>query len=250
MFGKLKIAVLALGVVSCSSLPALAQQLSEGRAIISAVAQATISAELASVVQEMTFHPGTDFVQGDVLVKLDCRLFEAQARQAQAEYEIARLRAENAAELVQRNSIGRVEAEVAAQEYAKRKAAERVARLNSDRCEVHAPFGGRVANWQVQPHERAEPGMPLIEIVGTDRFQVEIVAGTDWVGRVKSGDPVAIELDHSASIVEATVRAFAPEMDPVSQTLTVYAQLDETDGLLGGMTGTATALLGQRVATD
>jgi len=250
MQGKIGIAGMALVAVTGWHVPLWAEPLSQGRAIISPVAKATLSAELASVVKEMPFAPGAEFLKGGMLVRLDCRLFDAQTGQAAAEFKIARLRADNAAELAKRNSIGRVEAEVAAQEYAKRAAAERVARLNTERCDIHAPFDGRVASWQVQPHERAEPGMPLLKIVGTDHFEVEIVAGTDWIGRIGPGDPITLELDHSVLVAQASVRAFAPEMDPVSQTVTVHAEIDETDGLLGGMTGTAIARTGLQVAKD
>jgi len=243
---------LALGLLGALAgwQPALGQGLSEGRAILEPVAQATVSAELAGMIREMPYRPGSKFEKGDVLVHLDCRLFAAQAEQAVAAREIARLRAENAAELERRNSIGKVEAAVAQREYEKRQAEARVARLNSDRCEIRAPFTGRVSAWEVRPHELAEPGMPLMRIVGTERFEAKIVAGADWISQVGPGTRVEIALDQRPATLAAVVRALTPEMDPVSQTVTVYARVEDPDGLSGGMTGTAVVASGPQLAAD
>ena len=241
---------LTLIVATGWGMPVVAQPLSEGRAIFTPIDQATISAELAAVVRDMPLRPGNRFSRGDALVRLDCRLFDAQTLQAEAEREIARMRAENATALERRNSIGGLEAAVAAREYDKREAAARMARLNAERCQIHAPFDGYVASWEVHPHERAEPGMPLMRIIGADRFEAEIVAGADWIGTVEPGDQVQIALDQGPAIVNATVRALAPEMDPVSQTVTVYARVNATDDLSAGMTGTATALNETQVAAE
>lgn len=243
---------IALGLVMTAAwaAPVWAQPLSVGRAIFTPIAQATISAELAGVIRDMPLRPGNRFERDDLLVQLDCRLFDAQAVQAGAEREIARMRAENALALEQRNSIGGLEAAVAGREYEKREAAARVARLNAERCQIRAPFDGYVATWEVHPHERAEPGMPLIRIVGSDRFEAEIVAGADWIGNIEPGDHVQIELDQGLTIVNVTVRAIAPEMDPVSQTVTVYAQVNAASDLSAGMTGTATALNETQIAVE
>ncbi|WP_273523844.1 efflux RND transporter periplasmic adaptor subunit [Rhodosalinus sediminis] len=242
--------IAAAALIALCAPAAAAQPLSDGRAIIDPVEQATLSAELAGVILDMPVRPGARFREGDVLVRLDCRLFEAQADRAFAERDIAALRAENAAELERRASIGRVEADVAAREHAKRAAEARVARLNAERCTIRAPFTGRVAAWEAHPHERAEQGMPILRIVGTERFEAEIVAGADWIGRVAPGDPVAIALDQRPVTLRAAVRALTPEMDPVSQTVTVYAEIATPEGLSGGMTGTATALQSPQVAAD
>ena len=232
------LAALLLGSALCITLPAKAAEV--GRALLQPSERAVLSAEIGARVEQLPVQPGERFAQGDLLVGLDCSLFGAQRARVEAEAEAARLEAENARELNAMRSIGRLEVALAEQTYAQAQSELRVARINESRCAIRAPFAGEVAEWQVRPHEFARAQEPVLEIVGTEVLEVEIVAPAAWIGSVSPGATLTIQFDGQTDGVPAQVTRINPVIDPVSETVTYYAAPQMRPWMTIGMTGTAT----------
>ena len=81
---------------------------------------ATLSSELAALVVGLPKKWVNLFKQGETLVALDCRLFDAQQDKVSAEVKVAQIRLENTKQLNQLRSIGTLEVAIAESEYCKR----------------------------------------------------------------------------------------------------------------------------------
>ena len=133
--------LLAFGLGCSVTATALADY--EARAVVQAVNRAELSSELAGRVTRLPYPMGEAFRKGDVLVGLDCQLYEAQASKVAAELDAATVKLESSTELRDLNAIGDMDVALAESEYAQSKAELAIARLNTRRCEIRAPWDGR-----------------------------------------------------------------------------------------------------------
>ena len=177
--------VLLLGALS----PALAQPLSTAtveyrevdttyaaEAIIEAVRQSTVSAQVAGRIVELNYDVG-DFVQkGQVIVRIDeteARQIvagsQAQVAKAQAAFDNARTALERDRELVKEKFISQAALDKAQADYRVAEAQLKAARAGAGQAAttkaytvVVAPYSGVVAARHVELGEMASPGKPLM----------------------------------------------------------------------------------------
>lgn len=210
------------------------------RALVVARDRAVISSEIAARIDAITARPGDTFVKGDVLVRLDCALYEAERASARADRASAAAQLESNQKLYDLRSIGKLDLAVAQAVLDKADAALRRSQVMASRCTILAPFDGRVAAWHAQPFEVVDPGVPLIEIVGIDPLEVEAIVPSAWLPRLEIGAAVEISLEETGQRYTAAVTRIGSGVDPASRTLRVFARFDKPDAQLRpGMSGQA-----------
>ncbi|MDX1353324.1 MAG: HlyD family efflux transporter periplasmic adaptor subunit [Thiomicrorhabdus sp.] len=210
----------------------------EARAVVKAVDRAVLSGELVSTVVSVPKKMGDSFRKGQILVRLDCRVYEAQLSKVQSEVKLADLKLKNAKKLNELRSIGALEVALSEAELEKARAEMQIARINAQRCYIKAPYDGKVVKVLVNEQERAGQE-PLIEVIGTKRLQAEIIIPGKWVKNIKLNQKVNLSIDETGETVEAKVTGLNPTIDGVSQTLEVRAELLQTKGIVAGMSATA-----------
>jgi len=220
-------------------LPAAARAEYEARAVIKAIDRAVLSGELAAKVERLPLRPGDAFAKGDLLVAMDCALYQAQADKVSAEVRATKIKSENALELKALNSIGELDVALARSEYAQSLAELRIARLNTERCTIKAPWDGRVVSLRVNAHENIRQQQELIEIVGDRQLEAEIVVPAAWLNWLAPGQPIQLHVDDRADPASAEVSAIIPAIDAVSQTVLLRATLAQDAQLIPGMSATA-----------
>ena len=172
---------------------------------------ARLSAEINAKVLAMPVRAGQQVAAGDLLVRLDCRDFESRLEAQQytrralnSRLILARTQLKRGRDLLKQRNISdeevdRRETELSAlqSELAAQKEAEVQAKMNIDRCLVHAPYDAVVAERLASVGDLAAPGTPLLRLVQTDDAEVsarvrpaEADAGAEardiafsWLGR-------------------------------------------------------------------
>ena len=220
-------------------LPAAARAEYEARAVIKALDRAVLSGELAAKVENLPLRPGDTFIKGESLVELDCGLYQAQADKVYAEVRAAKIKRDNARELNALNSIGEMDVALAQSEYAQSLAELRIARLNTERCTITAPWDGRVVSVQVNAHENIRQQQELIEIIGDRQLEAEIVVPAAWLSWLAPGQAIQLQVDDRAEPASAEISAIIPAIDAVSQTVLLRAMLAQDNQLIPGMSATA-----------
>ncbi len=105
-------------------------------------------------------------------------------------------------------------------------------------CTLEAPYAGRVARVLIHGHERAEPGMPVLEIVDDRVLLAKFLVPSRLFDKVRIGQPVTIAARESQQTVTGRVSHVAAVLDAASTTFEVYAEVDNADGKLrAGMNG-------------
>lgn len=101
---------------------------------------------------------------------------------------------------------------------------------------VSAPFTGVVSAKHVEPGQMSAPGMPLVTIEESRRFEVHATVDERRLGLVGRGAAVRVELGALGTTVEGKVEEIVPRADPVSRSFTVKIALPEdTAGLKSGL---------------
>ena len=211
----------------------------DARAIINAVDRAILSGEVAAKVNNLPLRPGDAFAKGDLLVALDCRLYKAQSAKVAAEVREARIARNNAQDLKALNSIGELDVALARSAYAQSLAELSIAKLNTERCNIHAPWAGHVVGLMVNAHENIRQQQALIEIVGNRQLEAEVVVPAAWLSWLKLDTPLQLLVDDISVQVAATVAAITPAIDTVSQTVVVRLALPDDSNLIPGMSAIA-----------
>ena len=218
--------------------PLHAEQL-EARALVNAIERAVLSAELSARVSHLPKRPGERFLRGDLLVALDCDIYQAQADKVVAENKAAQVRYENAKKLNKLRSIGAMDVAMAQYAFEQAEAELAIARLNTERCEIRAPFDGQVVTLAANQHEFIRNQEKIIEIVADRQLEVEVVVPADWLRWITTGHSFRIRIDETNTVVTAEIISISPAIDPVSQTILLRASLEDTNGLIPGMSATA-----------
>ena len=177
--------------------------------------------------------------KGDLLIALDCDLYQPQAAKVAAEHKAARLKMENAQQMKELRAIGALDVSLAESEFAQTQAALRIAQLNAERCTIRAPWPGRVVAVHVKPYENVRQQQELIEIINDRQFEAEIVVPANWMRWLKPGTPLKLRVDETGTTASAKVTAITPAIDAVSQTVVLRAALVDGSQLIPGMSATA-----------
>lgn len=228
-----------IGLVAALLLSGTAAAEPEARAVVKSLDRAVLSGELSARILKLPKRAGDSFKKGDLLVGLDCSLYKAQAEKVAAENRAAEIRLENAKQLNELASIGTLDVALAQSEYEQSQAELKIARLNTRRCNIRAPYSGRVISIMVNRHENIQPQQELIEIVADTRLEAELVVPASWLKWLKPGIHLEMKVDETGQTHKAHVVAINPAIDPVSQTLTLRAKFSSSENLTPGMSATA-----------
>jgi RND family efflux transporter MFP subunit len=113
---------------------------------------------------------------------------------------------------------------------------------------VHAPFDGVVTEKKVDLGTVAVPGMPLLTIEDTRRYQLEVTVDESQAAVVKLGGTTPVVVDAVAGQIQAKVAQIVPASDPGSHSFVVKLDLPGSPQLRSGLFGRARFPKGTREA--
>ncbi len=225
-----------------------------GEATPSLVAE--VSAQVKGNVVAFPLYEGAPVTEGETVLSIDCaehRLAyrEAKGRLARAEADAERARqgADRVARLLEREVVSTEEAENselardgAEADLALRKAEADRAKLAVDRCDVSAPFAGRIGARRTDVGRLVAVGDPLFQLVSLDPIEIVASAPEKHVASLAPGLAARIVFEALPDLpFEGKVTAVAPQADAASRTFLVRVAVDNADGMIrGGMVGRMT----------
>lgn len=184
---------------------------------------------------------GDRVVAGDVVARLDTRLLEAErtrlkaARAAlAAQVELARRTDARRAELRKRGFASDQQADDSALALAQLEAREAEAEaaiaaidVRLSKTALRAPFDGTVGARLLDTGAIAGPGAPVLSLLqdGPSRFRVGIDPAL--ADRLAGTEGIVVETGQGA--FPARLARTAPDLDPATQTLTVFLDVEEAD---------------------
>ena len=210
----------------------------ESRALVVASQEAVLSSELAARIENIAVKEMQRFKKGDLLIKFDCSLYEAQKDVVSANANSALIKLKSDEQMLQMRSIGKYELELSISEYEKAKSELLIAELNVERCQINAPFDGAVEEVVVNTYETIQPQVELMKIIQTDILELEMVVSSEWISWLKIGHPIKVYIDEIQKEFNASISGIGANVDAVSQTIQLKGTITDTSpALLPGMSG-------------
>ncbi|MBL9149235.1 MAG: HlyD family efflux transporter periplasmic adaptor subunit [Phycisphaerae bacterium] len=205
---------------------------------------ATIEAQLdLLVVDERTANESVGLAEDEVkLARLDVqRAEDALARDAAMAREVDRLRqglilAERNAMLA-REALSKVPARRAVLEAERdRQASARdIAQRNLERCSVRSPIDGVLQTAEKDIGEMVQQGTRVARVVAPRGVEVPLLLPSSARPFLAVGSPVFLRPDRDgAATIEGHVARIAPEDDPFTRTVAVFAETDDAGVAPGG----------------
>ena len=239
-------------------------------AVLEAVRQSTVSAQIAGRIVELRFDVGDAVKKGEVIARIDERVVgqavaasQAQVREAEAAARNARLQYERSRQLFAEKFISQ-----AALDKAESDAKQAQARLTAmlagagqaaterSFATIVAPYSGVVSARHVELGEMAVPGKPLM--TGFDPSTLRAVANVPQaqVAAIQASGKARVEIPSLGRWVEAKAVTVVPTADPRTHTTRVRMEMPiDERGLYPGVfarahftTGRAPRLLAPRAA--
>lgn len=221
---------------------ALAQEAEQEpiRVQLSAVQQTTLSSGIAARINTLAVKEGERFKQGQVLLSFDCAVLKEKLNYASASEQAARKKLAIANRLDKLNSISISEVEQTRSAVSMAQAESGVNRAMLERCNIKAPFSGRVSETLVRNWETVPEGKPLLTIYDDSAFELEMIVPSRWLRWLRAGTPFIVTLDETGQSYPAKISRLSSTVDAVSQSVKVFGQIaGHDDGLLPGMSGVA-----------
>jgi RND family efflux transporter MFP subunit len=107
------------------------------------------------------------------------------------------------------------------------KSTERSLELEKEKTRIIAPFDGIVARRYVRAGQKVGIGDRLFWVTAVSPLEVKFTLPERFLGRVKNGQTVTVELTDGSSAVHhtAAIRQISPVVDPSSGTIEIVARL-------------------------
>ena len=214
-----------------------------------ALTTATVKAKVAGELIEVTVREGQTVRQGQLLARIDQTEVQARvaarsadAAAARAQLQLAEKNQVTQKALLDRNFISQNAFDTTQSGYdvaiARLRAAEAdlvSARKTLGDSTLYAPFSGIVSERHAQPGERVPLDAKVVSIVDLSVLTLEASVPASSIAQVRVGQPVEFRVDGFGE------RRFAGRIDRInpataagSRSISVYAIIDNKDGLLRG----------------
>ena len=120
-----------------------------------------------------------------------------------------------------------------------RSSQERVAEVRLANREIQSALDGQIVEIYVQRGEWVNSGQPVARIIDLSTLRVKAVYGAEYYQRINKNAKASFRiLGDSDAELEAKIYFISPEIDPTNQDFQIWADVDNSDGLLlPGMKG-------------
>jgi membrane fusion protein, multidrug efflux system len=233
------LAVLALAVVApLTTANAQVQQGTDLRAQLSPRDFTTLAAEIGAKVERIGVREGDRFTKGQVLISFDCSVQRANLAEARASVSAADKTVAVNKRLLELQTIGKLESDVAQAELDKARAKDAAGTAVVAKCSVPAPFDGRVVEQKVRSQQFVQPGQALLDILDDSVLELDFLVPSKWLVWLKPGHEFKVVIDETARTYPVKLIRVGARIDPVSQTVKVTGAIGgHFPELSAGMSG-------------
>ncbi len=224
--------------ISCTTVQSTPQY--QVRALITPSQQATLSAPLTDEIHQISVKESEAFQQGEILIHFKCDTVQKQIEKAKAELDIHRRTLQSHMKMREMQSISELEVDVTAARTRQAEAELTIMQIEAERCQIIAPFNGRITKRHAHPFELVKRGAKLLDIINHQTLIVELHIPSNWLQWITVGTPFTLSIDETGKKIDASVSTIGSEINPVSQTIKVKGSLILADNqLISGMSGIA-----------
>lgn len=193
----------------------------------------TLRPEIAGRITEILFEEGRPVSKGDLLVRLDQSITQAEARQARANLTLARAKYERSVDLAGRNFISGQAKDEARNNLEIAASALALAEAKLRKTEIRAPFSGIIGLRAVSVGDYVREGQDMVSLQAIDPLKVDFRVPETFLTQVAMGQVVEVSLDAlPGKTYEGRVYAVDPLVDAAGRSIVIRAQVANQDTLM------------------
>ncbi len=214
-------------------------------ALVEAVQQTTVGAQIAGRVIEVRADAGQRVAKGEVLMRIDAREAEEAARAANAQYANARLNYERTRNLVAQKFMSAAALDKAKADYDAATASRAAAGASESHATIVAPLAGVVARRHAELGDMATPGKPLFTIYEPGGLRVTASIPQYRLNDMRKVTTARVEFPELSKWVDATSVKLLPTADAATHVSQVRVSLPALPEATPGMFARVHFVLGQ-----
>ncbi len=198
-----------------------------------AVKGALLSAEDMGRVAQVEFESGSDVKEGQLLLRLDSQVEEAELDAAKARLNLASIEAKRQSALRERNANAKGDLDSAQAKLQEAKA--EVARIEAmiRRRSIVAPFDGKAGVRLVNLGQMVNAGEGIVSVQAYDPLFVDFNLPQQSLSRVREGLPIKLEVEgFQDKNFTGTLTAIDSSVDSTTRNFQLQGTISNSDGLL------------------
>lgn len=220
------------------SLQVFANELPQARAVVESINRTVLSSEIGGKITYLNKKDGDSFKKGETLLKIECGVYIAERDKIGVKAGLARTKLKKNKQLSQYNSVGKFDVEISKLELREQQLAYKIANINVKRCQIKAPFTGRVVKKFANKYQNVKPQQELLEVINTDSLEIKSVVPANWLRWLKVGQEIVFKVDEVEEEIKTEVLQIDSVVDPKSQTINLRAEINDSKNIISGMSGT------------
>jgi len=177
------------------------------------------------------------------LVDLDSRTETAQLRAIQSRAALAKTNLDREKRLLDTGAIARSEYDASLNELAAAEGALQSLRAQMGQKSIRAPFAGKTGIRAVNVGQYLGPGTMITTLESQGGMYVDFSLPQEELPRVQKGSTVRIGLRGDKAVIEGSVTAVDPTVDPVTRNIKLRASVADSKNLRSGMFVTVQVVL-------
>jgi membrane fusion protein, multidrug efflux system len=192
-----------------------------------------ITSEIAGRIAEASFFEGGLANAGDVLVKLDDSLAQAELADAKARYDLAEANNDRAKQLSRSGNVTEKAIDEAAANFEIARAALELQRVKVSKHVIAAPFSGKLGLRKVSPGSFVAVGTAIVNLEKIDFLKVDFKLPELFLPSVGVGQLVDVQVDaFPGRAFAGEIYAIDPQVDVNGRALSLRARLPNADAVL------------------
>ena len=190
----------------------------------------TVRPEVAGRVAAIGFQEGQRVAKGDVLVRLDPAINDAEVQQARANMTLAKSKYDRAVDLAKSNFISGQAKDEAENNMKVAEAALNLAEARLAKATIRAPFSGIIGLRSVSVGDYVKEGADIVNLESIDPLKVDFRVPEMYLTQVSVGQALSISLDaFPGRSFEGRVLAVNPLLDAAGRAVVIRAQIRNAD---------------------
>ena len=191
-----------------------------------------VTSEVGGRILQLTVKEGDNVAKGMLIAALDLEQVQRQIDEVETSLDLAKTVYERQQRLWEKNIGSEMQYLEAKNSVERLEKSLETLRAQLSKSKVYAPISGVVDRVALQSGEFASPGMPIVQILNTNRLKVVADVPENYLQSVRQGELVTIRLPALDMERRARVSMIGRTIDPSNRTFKVEVNIGNPGGQL------------------
>lgn len=202
-------------------------------AFVRANVDAVLAAEKSGRVLEINVDRGDRVEQGQLLLQIDDRVWQANLRQANSAAEDARKTRVRFQQLQASGAVAESEFDRIEKAFIQAESLAEEARINIEQCRVLSPISGIINDRFIEMGEYVQPGTPVLQVVDSATVKIILLVPEQDIYAIQTGDRMDLSVQPLPErMFTGTVTFIAAQADERNNAFRTEIVVDNSDATL------------------